>query len=61
MTDSVFAAVRYGADAACARDALDNALRQARAEALREAVECVGHITQSEDRDAILALIEKEG
>lgn len=40
---------------------IGEASAQVRAEALREAAECVGHITQSEDRDAILALIEKEG
>ena len=34
--------------------------KQVREEALREAAECIGHITQSEDRDAILSLIAKE-
>jgi hypothetical protein len=29
-------------------------------DAIEAAAECVGHITQAEDRDAILALIEKE-
>lgn len=43
-----------------AQAALDALLRAERVKALREAADCIGHITQAEDRDAILALIEKE-
>ena len=43
-----------------ARAALAARDQRVREEALREAAECIGHITQSEDRDAILSLITKE-
>jgi len=43
-----------------ARAALAARDKQVREEALREAAECIGHITQSEDRDAILSLITQE-
>lgn len=43
-----------------AQAALDALLKAERVKALREAADCIGHITRAEDQDAILALIEKE-
>jgi len=43
-----------------AQAALDRILQEAEVRGMEKALECLGHITQAEDRDAILALIERD-